>query len=94
MTADDHGTKSFRIDMLIEERGEERTRAKARICWAGTDLVGIGLARLDPADQPVSRIGGELAVARALTDLANQFFAMASADIQASTHEPVTALHH
>ena len=94
MRADDHGSKAFQIDVLIEERGEEKTRAKARIPWAGKDLVGIGLARLDPADEPVSRIGDELAVARALSDLADQLFAMTSADIQASTHEPVTGLHH
>ncbi|OSC24447.1 hypothetical protein B8W69_21585 [Mycobacterium vulneris] len=94
MRADDRGTKSYQIDVLIEERSEERTRAKARIPWAGTDLVGIGLARLDPADEPVTRIGDELAVARALSDLADQLFAMTSADIQASTHEPVTGLRH
>ncbi|MDM3926264.1 DUF1876 family protein [Mycobacterium intracellulare subsp. chimaera] len=58
------------------------------------DLVGVGLARLDPADEPVSRIGSELAVARALADLADRLFAMTSADIQANTHEPVTGLHH
>jgi hypothetical protein len=52
------------------------------------------LARLDPADEPVSRIGDELAVARALFDLADQLFAMTSADIQASTHQSVTGLHH
>lgn len=94
MRADDHDTKAYQIDVLIEEHSEEKTRAKARISWAGRDLVGIGLARLDPADEPVSRIGDELTVARALSDLADQLFAMTSADIQASTHEPVTGLHH
>lgn len=94
MRANDGGTKAYQVDVQIEGRSEERTRAKARICWEGTDLVGIGLARLDPADEPVSRIGDELAVARALSDLADQLFAMTSADIQASTHEPITGLHH
>lgn len=93
MTTDGHDTKTYRIEVLVEERDAERTRAKARIRWAGRDLVGIGLARLDPADEPVTRIGDELAVARALADLADQLFTMASADIQASTHEPITGLH-
>ncbi|OBH27570.1 hypothetical protein A5692_24505 [Mycobacterium sp. E342] len=93
MTNTDDGTKQCHIDVLVEER-DERTRAKARLSWAGKTLVGIGLARLDPADPPVAAIGDELAMARALSDLANQLFAATSTDIQASTHEPVTGLHH
>ena len=93
MTKNDDGTKACHIDVLVEER-DEKTRAKARLSWAGKTLVGVGLARLDPADQPVATIGDELAIARALSDLANQLFAATSTDIQASTHEPVTGLHH
>ena len=93
MTGKDDGTKTCQIDLLVEER-EERTRAKARLAWAGRTFVGVGLARLDPADEPVVRIGDELAIARALSDLSNQLLALTSTDIQASTHEPVTGLHH
>jgi Domain of unknown function (DUF1876) len=92
MTGRDDGTKTCQIDVLIDEH-EERTRAKARLSWAGTMLVGIGLARLDPADEPVAQIGDELAIARALADLSNQLFALTSTDIQASTQEPITGLH-
>jgi hypothetical protein len=92
MTDQDVGTNTYQINVLIEEH-EERTRAKARLSWAGKSFVGIGLARLDPADEPVARIGDELAIARALADLSNQLFALTSTDIQASTHEPVTGLH-
>jgi Domain of unknown function (DUF1876) len=93
MTGNDDGTKTCQIDVLIQEH-EERTRAKAHLSWAGTKYVGVGLARLDPADEPVAQIGDELAIARALSDLANQLFALTSNDIQASTHESVTGLHH
>jgi hypothetical protein len=93
MTGNDDGTKTCRIDVLIEEH-EERTRAKARLSWAGKKFVGVGLARLDPADEPVTQIGDELSIARALSDLANQLLALTSTDIQASTHEPVTGLHY
>jgi hypothetical protein len=93
MTSNDDGTKTCFIDVLIEEH-EEKTRAKSRLSWGGKKYVGVGVARLDPADEPVAQIGDELAIARALSDLANQMFALTSADIQASTHEPVTGLHH
>ena len=93
MTANHEGGKTCHIDVLIDEH-EERTRAKARLSWAGNSLVGIGLARVDPLDEPVAKIGEELAIARALTDLANQLFALTSTDIQTSTHQPVTRLHH
>lgn len=93
MTKNDDATKACHIDVLVEER-DEKTRAKARLSWQGKTLVGVGLARLDPADEPVATIGDELAIARALSDLANQLFAATSTDIQASTHEPVTGLHH
>lgn len=92
MTTGDY-TKTCQIDVLIEE-GDERTRAKARMAWAGKTFVGVGLSRLDPADEPVAQIGDELAIARALSDLANQLFALTSTDIQASTHTTVTHLHH
>ncbi|OBF10148.1 hypothetical protein A5730_07310 [Mycobacterium sp. ACS4054] len=93
MTKNDDATKACHIDVLVEER-DEKTRAKARLSWQGKTLVGVGRARLDPADEPVATIGDELAIARALSDLANQLFAATSTDIQASTHEPVTGLHH
>jgi hypothetical protein len=93
MTGNDDNAKTCQIDVLIEER-EERTRAKARLSWGGKKLVGVGSARLDPADEPVAQIGDELAIARALFDLANQLFALTSSDIQANTHAPVTGLHH
>ena len=92
MTGEGEGTKTCQVDVAIEEH-EERTRAKARLSWAGRDFVGVGLARLDPADEPVARIGDELAIARALSDLSNQLMAVTSTDIQASTHQPVTGLH-
>jgi hypothetical protein len=56
-------------------------------------LVGVGLARLDPADEPVATIGDELALARALSDLACQLFELTVSDVEASTHKPATKLH-
>lgn len=86
-------SKTWQLDVSIDEH-EERTRAKVRLRWRGDELVGVGLARLNPADEPVAEIGDELAVARALSDLANKLFALTESDIEAATHEPVTELHH
>jgi hypothetical protein len=93
MTGNEDATKTCRIDLVIDER-DERTRAKARLSWEGKELVGLGTARLDPADAPVARIGDELAMARALGDLTDQLFALTSTDIEMSTHQPVTRLQH
>jgi Domain of unknown function (DUF1876) len=44
MTGNDDGTETCQVDVLIEEH-EERTRAKARLSWAGEKFGGVGLAR-------------------------------------------------
>ncbi len=90
MTSDDRNdqaTKTWQLNVSIDEH-ETRTRAKVRLSWRGIELVGAGLARLNPDDEPVVEIGDELAVARALSDLANQLFALTESDIEASTHKP------
>jgi len=92
MSSNDQDTEDWKLKIEIDEH-DERTRAKARLHWRANKLVGGGLGRRNPADDPVAKIGDELAVARALTDLANQLFALTESDIQAATHEPVTGLH-
>ena len=69
------------------------TRAKARLRWRDQESVGVGLSRLDPADRDVAEIGDELAVARALSDLARRLMAVTAQDIEAVTNQPVTSLH-
>lgn len=92
MTGNDRNTKAWHLDVLVDER-EQRTRGRVRLSWHGKELVGVGLARLDPADEPVATIGDELAIARALSDLAHQLFELTVADIEAATRKPVTGLH-
>lgn len=91
MTDEDRSRKAWRLDAAIDEH-EKRTRAKVRLSWQGNQLVGIGLARLDPADEPVAAIGDELALARALSDLAHQLFERTVTDIEAATSKPVSNL--
>lgn len=86
------GAKAWTVEVPIDEH-PKRTRAKAKLQERGHELTGIGIARLNPADRNVAEIGGELAVARALSNLADQLFAAVASDIHAATHEPVVIVH-
>lgn len=80
--------KRWTVDIHIDEH-EARTRARARLHNRDeTGLIGVGLARLNPADTNVPEIGDELAVARALTDLASRLLDATVTDIEAVTHIP------
>ncbi|MFF5234888.1 DUF1876 domain-containing protein [Dactylosporangium sp. NPDC000521] len=82
-------TKHWTVDLSIGET-EGRTYAEARLhADGGGHQLGIGKARLNPADENVPEIGDELAVARALNDLGHQLLLAAAADIQAITDERV-----
>ena len=65
-----------------------QTRAEARLVISGGDqLVGHGQARRNPADREVTRIGAQIAAARALSDLAGQLLHAAATTIEDVTHE-------
>lgn len=85
--------KNWTVEIVIDEH-ERRTRATARLhTGAPTHLVGVGTARLNPADADVPEIGDELAAARALNDLAHKLLDAAAGDIERVTHTPAR-LHH
>ena len=80
--------KRWTVEIHIDEH-EGRTRALARLHNQDeTGLVGLGLARLNPADRDVPEIGDELAVARALSDLGHQLLDAAAGDIEQITRQP------
>lgn len=80
--------KQWQVQIHIDEH-EEHTTARARLATdETTTLVGVGLARLNPADTNVPDIGDELAVSRALSDLAHKLLDAAVSDIEAITHRP------
>ena len=82
-------SKRWTVEIHIDEH-EGRTRGLARLHNRDeTGLVGLGLARLNPADRDVPEIGDELAVARALPDLGHQLLDAAAGDIEQITHQPV-----
>jgi hypothetical protein len=81
-------SKVWQVEIQIDEH-DGRTRALARLHNRDeTGLVGVGLARLNPADRDVPEIGDELAVARALSDLGHKLLEAAAGDIEQITHQP------
>jgi len=67
---------------------DDETHAKAEVVTSeGSHLSGHGKARRNPADQNVTKIGEEIAVARALSDLAHRLLHAAATDIESVTHE-------
>jgi len=62
--------------------------AVARLNMDGDEhLAGRGRARLNPLDQGVEKIGVEIAVAHALSDLAHRLLHAAAVDVEGMTHE-------
>lgn len=88
----DHVLQHWTVDISIDEH-EGLTRAKARLRWREKELVGVGLARLNPADRNVPEIGDELSVARALSDLGKRMLKVSTHDIEAVTHQPARLLY-
>lgn len=81
--------KEWHVDIFLTE-GEGHTHAEARLRPGDeVTMVGEGRARLNPTDKDVPEIGDELAVARALGDLAFKLLHSAADDIEGITHEHV-----
>jgi hypothetical protein len=75
------------VSLSVSESGGE-THAEAGLIMADSHyLSGRGKARLNPADRNVVRIGEEIAIARALSDLAHKLIHTAAEGIEDMTHE-------
>ncbi|MFF0341659.1 DUF1876 domain-containing protein [Kribbella sp. NPDC004875] len=84
-------SRRWRVDVFVDEHEDDRTtHAEARLHTNDkTQLVGRGAAHRNPDDAAIAEIGDELAVARALSDLAHNLLHAAASDIEAITHSPV-----
>ena len=81
-------SNTWTVQVDIDEH-EDRTRAVARLRGGGDQsLAGTGLARLNPADRNVPRIGDELAVARALSELSHLLLDVAAREIEQASGVP------
>jgi Domain of unknown function (DUF1876) len=85
--------KRWDVEIHIDEH-DDRTRAQARLRNRDeTGLVGVGFALLNPRDANVPEIGDELAVSRALAELAHQLLEAAAGDIEGITGRPSHLTH-
>lgn len=84
-----HTKKRWNVDILVTEEVEgERAYTWAEVGLVSPDLPelrGRGMARKHPEDMDVPEIGEELAVSRALSDLARQLRQTAWQDIGETT---------
>jgi hypothetical protein len=82
-------SKSWTVQIDIGEH-DGMTRATAQLHTGdSTSLIGSGSARRNPADPDVPEIGDELAVARALSQLAHVLLDAAADDISDVLHKDV-----
>jgi hypothetical protein len=80
--------KNWTVQVSLDEHGDDTSANAVLSLDNKTELRGQGLSRRNPADEAEPRIGDELAVARALSDLAHQLLSAAANDIEARTHMP------
>src|SRR5262249_39109967 len=82
--------KRWSVDIYIDEHEENRrTRAEARLHTDdGTDVRGVGTSSRNPHDREVPEIGDELAVSRALADLAAKLPREARGDVAWNSEQP------
>ncbi|AJE39316.1 MULTISPECIES: DUF1876 domain-containing protein [Streptomyces] len=77
--------KQWTVQIYITEDGDD-THARAVLSTRDpAPVTGRGVARRNPIDRPIPEIGDELAVSRALEDLAIRLHDVASDDIVALT---------
>lgn len=75
--------KLYAVELEVHEEGEE-TAAVARLRVSDDSLSGWGRARRNPTDPDHPKWGDELAIARALSDLAHKTLDLVAARIEAA----------
>jgi hypothetical protein len=81
---------TWTVTVQVYEHGDETAARAVLHAGADSDLVGRGTAHRNPADAVVPEIGDEVAVARALHQLADTLLSAAHDDIQAVAAPGVT----
>lgn len=81
-------SRVWTIEVDLEET-EDATEAKAVLSVDEERIGGWGRARRNPEDPSLPRVGEELAVARALSDLAHHLLDRAAHLLEGTAGEPV-----
>jgi hypothetical protein len=79
---EDHDKTKHSAVLIAVDEDADRARATAHLSWRSTALVGMGVARMAAGDAHTVELRDELAVARALSNLANQLFATSMSEIE------------
>jgi hypothetical protein len=80
-------TKVFTVEIEVTEE-PEHTEARARLELGDGSRGGWGRARRNPSDPDRPRLGDELAMARALSDLAHHLLDEVATQIEATEGKP------
>ncbi|MFJ9566147.1 DUF1876 domain-containing protein [Streptomyces fuscichromogenes] len=75
-------TGEWKVRLHLFEEDDGTTKAHVVLDTGTTEMSGSGTAHCNPADRNVPEIGDELAVGRAMDDLAQQLLNTADRDIQ------------
>jgi Domain of unknown function (DUF1876) len=82
---DDYDTTKHSAILIAVDEEVDCARATALLSWRSTALVGTGVARMNAGDAHAGELRDELAVARALSNLASQIFATSMSEIETAT---------
>ncbi|HEX4813811.1 MAG TPA: DUF1876 domain-containing protein [Nonomuraea sp.] len=80
--------KEWTVRIQLTEDGDDTSARAELTADDGTRLSGDGRARRNPSDPSVPVIGDELAVSRALADLAEKLAVITQRDIAGSAETP------
>ena len=81
------GAQDWSVQLRFEE-DEARTKAVVTLTAGGRRLQGHGMARRNPLDPNLPRVGEDLALARALSELAHALLSDAAGQLEAATNGP------
>jgi Domain of unknown function (DUF1876)/Domain of unknown function (DUF1918) len=87
---DPRHVKTWRVRLDLFESGDETTAHAVLSSDVTEALDAHGEAHRSPQDPGAPQIGDEVAVARALRVLADRLLELASIDLEATTHVPVS----
>jgi hypothetical protein len=74
-------SKQWAVQVYISEDRDDTVARAVLLTRDGMRISGVGRARRNPVDRPIPEIGDELAVSRALADLADRLRTVAADDI-------------
>jgi hypothetical protein len=82
-------TRTLTLNIHLVEKEAETTADAMLTTGSGAVLTAHGMARRNPRDRDVPEIGDEIAVARALSEMAHKLLDAAAGEISKAEHRRV-----